>query len=515
METLMIPAQFPWLSVMLALPVLSALVLAVPPLRQHARIIALVLSVAELALAVQASVVFFDWSKPAAFQLVETYEWMPMLGITWSLGVNSLSLVMILLATALVPLVVLAAWDEDTEDRTAAGYLALVLCLETFMVAIFAAIDVVLFYIVFEAMLIPLYFMIGRYGVGSTVERSQAAMKFLLFSLAGGLAMLGGLVALWVLMPAEGSSTFFRIDTISALAPQAPLSLQMFIFVTFMIAFAVKAPMVPVHTWLPSTAAVARPGTSVLLVGVLDKIGTYGMIVLVLRLTPLAASEAAVVMCALAVVSILWGGFAAIGQDNIMRLVSYTSVSHFGFMVLGIFVGSSIAFTGAMVYMVAHGVSIAAMFLFSGFLAVRGGTRDMREYVGMQRVTPVLAGLWLVAGLASVALPGLSGFVPEYLVLMGTWSAKPALAIFAVFGVVIAAVYLLLPYQRVFTGRPTVAEGSVADLGAREKLVAAPLVVAMVVLGVWAAPLVSSLTPIADEATALVASVASEGMMQK
>lgn len=515
METVMIPAQFPWLSLMVALPLLSASLLAIPALRHHARIVALVLSLVELTLAVQVAVVFFDWSQSGAYQLLESYTWMPMLGVTWSLGVNALGLVMILLATALVPVVVLAGWDEDAEPRTAAGYLALVLCLETFMVAIFAAFDVVLFYIVFEAMLIPLYFMIGRYGVGSVEARSVAAMKFLLFSLAGGLAMLGGLAALWRGMPAEGASDYFRVDKLSELVPQAPLSIQMFVFVTFMIAFAVKAPMVPVHTWLPSTAAVARPGTSVLLVGVLDKIGTYGMIALVLRFTPLAVSEAAGVMCILAVVSILWGGFAAIGQNDMMRLVSYTSVSHFGFMVLGIFVGSSIAFTGAMVYMVAHGVSIAAMFLFSGFLAARGGTRDMREYVGMQRVTPVLAGLWLVAGLASVALPGLSGFVPEYLVLMGTWSVTPALAVVAVFGVVIAAVYLLLPYQRVFTGRPTISEDSVADLGAREKCVALPLVVAMVVLGVWAAPLVSSLTPIADEATAFIAHVASEGMVQK
>lgn len=509
MENVFIPATTPLLSILVAVPLVAALIITIPALRSIARQAALLVSLVELGLALYIAT-GFDWTQPAVYQHGESYVWIPMLSVTWSLAVNALGLIMIVLATALVPLVILAGWKDDKESP--AGYLALVLALETFMVAIFAAYDVVLFYIAFEAMLIPLYFMIGRYGVGSEKARSKASMKFLLFSLAGGLSMLGGLTYLWALIPGHPEN-FFRYDFLSAELPNAPLSVQMVIFVTFMIAFAIKAPMVPVHTWLPETAAVARPGTSTLLVAVLDKIGTYGMIVLVLPFVPLASSAAAVVMCTLAVISILWGALAAIGQDDIMRLVSYTSVSHFGFMVLGIFVGSSIAFTGAMVYMVAHGVSIAAMFLLSGFLTERRATRDMRNYSGMQRLTPVLAGTWIMAGLASVALPGLSGFVPEYLVLMGTWKATPAFALFAVLGVVLAAVYLLLPYQRVFTGQPKPDFESVPDLDVREKLVAAPLLVAMVVLGVWAAPLVSSLAPIADHGSQMVSiSVPSEGM---
>ncbi|WP_175954576.1 NuoM family protein [Schaalia sp. Marseille-Q2122] len=507
----LIPATTPWLSILVVLPLLGALVLAIPGLRPQARVLAVGVSILELILAVFAAVTAFDWSKSGDYQMVESYSWIPPMGVSWALGVNALGLVMVLLAVALVPIVIGAAWRDEDEDPR--GYLALILVLETFMVLIFAAFDVVLFYFAFEAMLIPLYLMIGRYGVGDIEARRRAAMKFLLFSLAGGLAMLGGMVALWAAIP-EHSATFFRLDTLSGLSGNLPAGLQMGVFVSFMIAFAIKAPMVPVHTWLPDTAAVARPGTSVLLVGVLDKIGTFGMIALVLRLFPVASAQAALVLCVLAVVSILWGGFAAIGQNDIMRLVSYTSVSHFGFMVLGVFVGSSIAMTGAMVYMVAHGVSIAAMFLISGFLAERGGSRDMRDYVGMQRVTPILAGLWLVSGMASIALPGLSGFVPEYLVLMGTWSVSAGLAVFAVLGVVVAAVYVLLPYQRVFTGRPAGKSAKLEDLNGREKVVVAPLVAAMVILGVWAAPLVSSLTPIADEAaTGLVAAslVATEG----
>ena len=350
-------------------------------------------------------------------------------------------------------------------------------------------------------MLIPLYFMIGRYGVGDEAARHKAAMKFLLYSLFGGLIMLGGVLFIWALGSSTQSNTvaFFRMDTLAALLPNLSASVQMVVFVSFMVAFAIKAPMVPVHTWLPDTAAVARPGTSVLLVGVLDKIGTFGMITMCLQLTPGASAAAKWVMCVLAVISILWGGLSANGQNDIMRLVSYTSVSHFGFMVLGIFIGSQIALVGAMFYMVAHGVSIAAMFLLSGWLSRRGGTQDMREYVGMQKVTPVLAGLWLMSGLASIALPGLSGFVPEYLVLMGTWTVSGPLALFAVLGVVIAAMYILMPYQRVFTGAPGKGKEELADLGARERCVMTPLVIAMLVLGIWSAPLVSALTPVASD----------------
>ena len=498
----MVAANFPWLSVLVAVPAAGAALLGfVPPLRRAAgRVIALVIALVELALGVYVAASVFDWSAPASYQVYESHLWIPQIGITWSLGVTSLGLVMVLLALGLVPLVLIAGWNED-EAADRGAYPALVLALESFMVVIFAAYDLTVFYFAFEAMLVPLYLMIGRYGVGDEAARHKAAMKFLLYSLFGGLIMLGGVLFIWALGSSTQSNTiaFFRMDTLAALLPNLSASVQMVVFVSFMVAFAIKAPMVPVHTWLPDTAAVARPGTSVLLVGVLDKIGTFGMITMCLQLTPGASASAKWVMCVLAVISILWGGLSANGQNDIMRLVSYTSVSHFGFMVLGIFIGSEIALVGAMFYMVAHGVSIAAMFLLSGWLSKRGGTQDMRDYVGMQRVTPVLAGLWLMSGLASIALPGLSGFVPEYLVLMGTWTVSGPLALFAVLGVVIAAMYILMPYQRVFTGAPGKGKEDLADLGARERGVMTPLVVAMLVLGIWSAPLVSALTPVAQD----------------
>ena len=500
-------ASFPWLTLLVVIPAVGgALIGLVPALRERGRALALGVSAVELVVLVVAAVAFFDWSDAGTYQLVESARWIPQIGVSWALGVNALGLVMLLLAAALVPLVVLAGWREDQDaPRDGGGYWALVLLLEAFIVVIFGAFDVVLFYIAFEGMLIPLYFMIGRYGVGDPQVRRHAAVKFLLFSLAGGLAMLGGLVALFALAePGDAAETLFRLDTASQVAPGLSHAVQTGVFWSFLVAFAIKAPMVPVHTWLPDTAAASRPGTSTLLVGVLDKIGTFGMIALCLRLFPDAAASAKWVLCGFAVLSILWGGLAAIGQTDLMRLVAYTSVSHFGFMVLGIFIGSSIALTGAMFYMVAHGISIAALFLISGFLSDRGGTREIPAYGGWQRVTPLIAGTWLVAGLASIALPGLSGFVPEFLVLMGTYRVNVLLAVLAVAGAIIAALYILLPYQKIFTGPKKPGLEGVPDLDVREKSVVTPLIVAMLVLGIWSAPLVGSLTPVADDVVAAV-----------
>lgn len=494
-----INGAFPVLSLLIALPALTGiLLLSVRPLQAAGRWIALTVSLVELALVILASSMV-DWSSKATYQLAETYSWIPQLGISWALGTTQLSLVMIILAVALVPIVLVAAWNEDADAENppveAGRYAALILILEAFMVLIFAARDVAVFYFAFEAMLIPLYFMIGRFGFGNA---KQAAVKFLLYSLAGGLVMLAGVITLYVYSGRAANA--FLVENLTQL--KLPFAVELGVFITFFIAFAIKAPMVPVHTWLPDTAAVARPGTSTLLVGVLDKIGTYGMIALILPLMPHASVAAAPTIIILALISILYGGFAAIGQRDVMRLVSFTSVSHFGFMVLGIYVGSAVAMIGAMFYMVAHGVSIAAMFLISGYLTQRGGSRQIGDYRGMQRVTPVLAGTWLVSGLASVALPGLSGFVPEYLVLVGTWKVNSAAAAIAVFGVVLAALYLLTPYQKMFTGPIPVKTAQYTDLNLREKVTVAPLLVAMIVLGIWSAPLVSALNPVAETTVA-------------
>lgn len=501
MQTL--AASSPVLTIMVVVPLVGALLLAlVRPLRAWARSIGLVFSLATLGVGIWAASLF-EVSAGATYQLAETHQWIPILGVSWALGVNGLGLAMLLLAAFLTPIVLLASWGDVPADRQG-GFTGLVLALEAFVVVIFAARDVVLFYLCFEAMLIPVYFLIGRYG---GPNRRRAAIKFLLFSLAGGLVMLVGVAALFVYGPG-GAGNFLVENLVGHIAVSQ--SGARWIFLSFFIAFAIKAPMVPVHTWLPDTAEQATPGTSVLLIGVLDKIGTYGMIALVLPLFPEASRWAAPVICVLAVVGIIYGGLAAIGQDNLYRLISYTSISHFGFMVLGIFIGSQVAATGAMVYMVAHGLSIAGLYLVTGFLARRTSTVQISDLAGMARVVPLIAGTWLVSGLASIALPGLSGFVPEWMVLTGTFSQSVGFGLAAVVGVVIAALYVLLPYQRVFTGAPAVSRTGSTDMDGREKVVVIPVIAAMLVLGL--AP--AALTDAVDAVAGQVADVTSQADTQ-
>lgn len=489
---------FPILTVMVAWPLLAAIVLwLVKPLHGVARYYGIAVSLIEVALALVA-ITQFDVAHAATVQLTEQARWIPTIGASWALGINGLGLAMVVLAVGLVPVVLVAR--HPGEGGPDWGYVALVLVLESTMVAVFAARDVFLFYILFEAMLFPVYFLVGRYG---GPDRRRAALKFLLYSLSGGLIMLVGVVALHSYGP--GGDQAYLIDNLAGNLT-ASAGAEQLLFVSFFIAFAIKAPMVPVHTWLPDTAQQADSGTSTLLVGVLDKVGTFGMIALCLPLFPRASSWAAPVIIVLAVISILYGGLVALAQRDFMRLTAMTSVSHFGFIVLGIFVGSATAMTGSMIYMVAHGLSTAAMFLVLGFLERRGRSQWIPVYRGMQRITPVLAGLFLVAGLASIALPGLSGFVPEYLVLLGTFKANTLAAVFAALGVIIAALYVLLPYQRMFTGPKDEGITGAADLDGREKLAMAPLVIAMLALGIFPGPVLDVLSPVADQTAPLIQS---------
>lgn len=519
---------FPFLTLLVCIPALTALILwLVRPLHRHARVIGLSVSGIEIALAIVAAIIM-DWSNPGTWQLYELYQWIPSLQASYAVGVNGIAILMIILAVALVPIVLLAAWNEQEETnllpshnlednlvqselkensdlegrvdaaaigvtatyRRQTGFVAWILLLESFMVIIFAARDVLLFYICFEAMLIPVYFLIGIYG---GPNRKKVALKFLLYSLAGGLIMLVGVVALYIQGPGGPQGML-----ISTLASVPNLADNMWIFVAFFIAFAIKAPMWPVHTWLPDTTEQATAGTSTILVGVLDKVGTFGMLVLCVPLFPVASAKAAPVIMVLALLSILIGAFVAIGQTNLMRLIAYTSVSHFGFMVMGIFSGNKIAIAGAMVYMIAHGVATSAMFLLTAMLAKRGGSYEIPRYGGWQRVTPLLAGLWLLSGLASIALPGLSGFVPEYLTIMGSFQSFKQVALLAVVGVIISSLYILIPYQRIFTG-PKPDNLQVSDLGLKDKLVISPLVVAMFVLGFFPGIVLEAVNPTATE----------------
>jgi NADH-quinone oxidoreductase subunit M len=499
----------PWLTILIVVPLAASAVLwLVPRLRRVAQPVALAVSLVVLAGAVVMATQF-DVADAGSQQLVELHEWIPALGVSYALGVNGLGLIMVLLSVFLVPVALLSSWrnpsgalqpgagDPDERARRQAGYGALVLALEAMMIGVFAARDLVLFYVLFEAMLIPVYFLIGMYG---GPRRRSAAVKFLVYSLVGGLIMLAAVVALST--QGSGGPQGFLIDNLTGLE-MAP-GVERLLFLGFFVAFAVKAPMWPVHTWLPDAAQNATPGTSTLLVGVLDKVGTFGMIALCLPLFPAAAQWAAPVIVVLALVSIIYGGLVAIGQNDLMRLVAYTSVSHFGFIVLGIFVFTTTALTGSTFYMLAHGLSTAALFLVGGMLTTRGRTQEIGAFGGLQKVTPVLAGAFLVAGLASIALPGLSGFIPELLVVIGSYARSAAVGVIATAGVIIAALYVLLPYQRIFTGPTPDRLDGLPDLGGREKWVVAPLVAAMLALGFYPAPALDLLTPVSQETIAVV-----------
>ncbi len=448
----------------------------------------------------------FDPGRAGEVQFEETFAWIPQIGVCLAWGLDGMGLVMVGLAAFLVPVVLLAAWDE-LENETAghaAGYVAWILFLEAIMIGIFAARDVFLFYVLFELMIIPMYFLIGRYGGR---ERRHAAIKFLLYSLVGGLVMLVGVVGLYVLGP--GGKQGYMVSSLTGAIGEG--TAQDLLFWSFFIAFAIKAPMFPVHTWLPDTTAESRPGVSTLLVGVLDKIGAYGMIAFCLPLFPQATAEFAPAVMLLAVVSIIWGGFAAIAASNLMRLVAFTSVSHFGFMILGIFSGSEVALAGAILYMVAHGVATGAMFLVTGFLGRRGNTYDIDAYGGWQRVTPLIAGVFLVGGLATIAMPGLSGFVPEFMVLAGTFTEHKALAGAAVFGMILAALYILWPYQRIFTGPVPADAAAHSDMNGIERIVSAILVVAMLCLGFVPGGVLDAVRPVAAASVAALTDASEPG----
>lgn len=511
--------DLPWLSLLVALPLVGAAITAALPAALAKRF-ALGTSLLTLAVGIAAASQFVIGSSEQ-FQLTEQYSWIPQLGVSWALGVDGISLALILMALVLAPVCMVAAWDDVPGGRSESTYFALLLSLVPFMVGVFAATDVFLFYVFFEAMLIPVYFLIGMYG---GERRQYAAVKFLLYSLAGGLIMLVAVIGLYVVGP--GGTDGFMIERLTGL--DIAQDTERWLFLGFFIAFAIKAPMWPLHTWLPDAAAESRPAVATLLVGVLDKVGTYGMIRFCLQLFPEASQWATPVVVVLALVSIVYGAILAIGQSDMMRLIAFTSVSHFGFIVLGIFAFTSTAHAGSNLYMINHGFSTAALFLVAGMLIARRGSRRIDAYGGWQRVTPALAGVFLVAGLSALSLPGLSTFVSEFLVITGTFQRYPAAGVVASLGLVLSALYVLLMYKRVMTGpAPVVVEGAITrlegpdtggqdlpyvradldegvtpaqigpvrDLGLREKVVVAPLLAALLVIGFFPKPVLDVLDP--------------------
>ncbi|MFE7633363.1 NADH-quinone oxidoreductase subunit M [Kitasatospora sp. NPDC057518] len=450
----------------------------------------------------------------ARFQLNESYSWIRSFGITFSLGVDGIGAVLALLTAVLVPLVILASWHDadpapagpdgtfENKRRTQA-FFALILAVEAMVVVSFYATDVFVFYVFFEAMLIPMYFLIGGFGdraggPESARQRSYAAVKFLLYNLLGGLVMLAAVIGLYVTAQDQGFGTFDLPTLTSAIADgrlQLTGTAEKALFLGFFFAFAVKAPLWPLHTWLPNAMGESTAGTAVLITAVVDKVGTFAMLRFCLGLFPNASKTFAPAILVLALIGIVYGALLAIGQKDIKRLVAYASISHFGFIIMGVFALTSQGQSGATLYMVNHGLSTAAWMLVAGFLISRRGSRLIADYGGVQKVAPVLAGTFLIGSLATLSLPGLAPFVSEFLVLVGTFTRYPAIGIVATFGIVLAALYALLLYQRTMTGPVKDGVRTMPDLKARELAVVGPLVALTILLGVYPKPLTDMVNP--------------------
>ncbi len=495
---------------LLLLPLLGSVVVA--PLRtspRAAKAVALLFALAEL---VPTGLAWTEFSTTSAqrLQLRLSVPWIPAFGTSFSLGIDGIALVMLALTAVLVPVVMAASWEDKLpEGRTAAGFYSLVLLVQCFIVGVFAATDVFLFYVFFEVMLVPMYFLIGRFG---GPLRQYAAVKFFLYSLLGGLIMLVAVIGLYVVSGQRLGSGTFDWPTLVRIAGTVPIPIQIWLFLGFFIAFAIKAPLVPFHTWLPDAGAEAPIGAGVLLVGVLDKVGTFGFLRYCLPLFPAASRQLAPLVLVLSVIGILYGALLAVGQSDLKRFVAYTSIAHFGFIGLGIYAFSTQASAGAVLYMVNHGLTTGMLFLVIGMLIARGGSRLISDYGGVAKVAPLLGGLFLLAGLASLALPGTNSFVSEFLVLLGSFPRQPVYTILGTVGIIFAALYILWVYQRTMHGPvrgaavlapegpgaasdPAARKARFGDLSRREVAVLAPLVVLVVILGFYPKPVLDVINP--------------------
>jgi NADH-quinone oxidoreductase subunit M len=451
-----------------------------------ARWVGLAASLATLGLAVAVALRF--QTGEAGFQLGQQADWVPSLGVQYKVGVDGISLPLVLLTTLLVPLAVIASWQETDRPR---AYVAGLLVLETAMLGVFVALDLFLFYIFWEAVLVPAYFLIGSWGGEGRVS---AAVKFFLYTLLGGLLMLVGIVVLWYLQSRATGTGSFDYESLRDLSKDP--STQRWLFAAFFAAFAVKTPLVPFHTWLPAAYVTAPTSTTVLLAGVMSKLGIYGFIRLCLPLLPAASRYFAPAVMALAAVSILYCALIAVVQRDFKRLVAYSSVSHLGFIVLGVFALNAQGLSGAVFYAVAHGLIIGGLFFLAGMLEERRGTRLVDAFGGLQQAVPRMAGVMLVLTLAAVALPGLVGFVGEFLTLLGAFLANRGLAVLGVGGVILGAVYMLWAYQRMWHGQLTRDENrAIGDLDRREWVVLAPLVAAIILLGFFPRPVLDRVEP--------------------
>jgi NADH-quinone oxidoreductase subunit M len=477
----------PLLTLLVVLPLVGAVMVSLMNKAQaeQIKLVALVFSLVTGALSVYMLAKFP--SGQAGFQFVSQQSWVSEWGISWHLGVDGISLFLVVLTGVLFPLVIIGI-DPHHDQKP---YLAWMLLLEAGVMGSFLSLDLFLFFVFFEIVLVPMYFLIGNWGYE---KRVYAATKFFIYTMAGSAFMLVGIVATAFLARRDIGYLTFNLVEIAEKSNFAT-GTGRWLFVAFMIAFAVKVPLFPLHTWLPDAHTQAPTGGSVILAGVLLKMGTYGMLRFGVYLFPEATLWAKPVLFTLAVIGILYGAIAATMQKDLKRLVAYSSVAHLGFIVLGTFALTSQSLTGGVMQMVNHGVSTGALFLMVGMIYERRHTRQIAELGGIQSVAPIFAGFFMVVMLSSIGLPGLNGFVGEFLILIGSFETARWWVVVATLGVILAALYLLWAYQRVFHGEPSEANKTFPEITRREGLLLGVFVAAIVFTGIYPKPMLNRIEP--------------------
>ncbi len=473
------------LSLILLIPFVTAL--AVASLNENSKSLIKTVGIAGSALGFIASVMLFlkfDGANPN-MQFVEKYDWIPSLHTSYHLGVDGMSMLLVALTAFLTPIALLASW-ESVQNKLK-WYVSLMLLLEVGSLGVFMSLDMFLFYVFWEAMLIPMYFIIGIWG---GQERIYAAVKFFLYTMFGSLLMLVAII--WLGSYAQHVSGQFTTNLLELYktAPSIPMNIQWWMFAAFALSFCIKVPLFPLHTWLPDAHVQAPTAGSVILAGVLLKMGTYGLVRFCLPLFPYATFDFLPYIAALAVIGIIYGALVSIVQPDMKKLVAYSSVSHLGFVVLGIFALNEEGMQGSIIQMINHGLSTGALFLLVGMIYDRRHTRLIKDFGGLAKPMPVYATFFMIAMLSSVGLPGLNGFIGEFLILLGSFKSQSLgshwFAIFAATGVILAAVYLLWSYQRMFFGKVVnPANETVKDLNLREWAVLVPVVIFIVWIGFY------------------------------